>query len=53
MGTKFFQCQRGATVIEYVIIAAGVALGLVAALYAFGGDLGAIFGDLGETTNSQ
>ena len=50
---NFMKCRKGATVIEYVIIASGVALGIVAALYAFGGDLGIIFGSLTETTNNS
>ena len=47
----YIKCQRGATVIEYVIIAGGIALAIMLAVYAFGGDLGEIFGNLGDATN--
>lgn len=50
--SKYLKCQNGATVIEYVIIAAGVALGIMVAVFAFGGDLGAIFDNLATATNS-
>ena len=44
------QCDCGATAVEYAILVAGVALGLLAALYAFGGDLSVIFGNLHQVT---
>jgi len=48
--SNYWHCQKGATVIEYVIIASGVALVVLGAIYAFGGDLGIIFGNLGDAT---
>ena len=48
----YLHCSKGATVIEYVLIAAGIALAIILAVFAFGGDLGVIFGDLGTATNS-
>ena len=53
MRCKFLNCQSGATGIEYGILAAGIALAIVAAVYAFGGDLSVIFNSLGDTTNNS
>ena len=50
MISKYLYCQKGATIIEYVIIASGIALVILGAIYAFGGDLGIIFGNLGDAT---
>lgn len=35
--------EEGATAIEYGLIAAGISLAIVAAVYAFGDDLNALF----------
>ena len=35
--------EDGATAIEYGLIAAGISLAIVAAVYAFGGDLNTLF----------
>ena len=35
----FIKCQQGATAIEYVLIAAGVALAIMVAIFAFGDQL--------------
>ena len=35
--------EKGATAIEYGLIAAGISLAIVAAVYAFGDDLNALF----------
>lgn len=43
---NFINCQRGATVIEYVLIAAGVALALMVALFAFGDEVGILYNGL-------
>lgn len=40
--------EDGATAIEYGLIAAGIALAISAAVFAFGGDLSALFGDMGD-----
>lgn len=40
--------EDGATAIEYGLIAAGISLAIVAAVYAFGGDLNNLFESLGE-----
>ncbi len=40
--------ENGATAIEYGLIAAGISLGIMAAVYAFGDDLTALFGDMGD-----
>ena len=50
MLSTYFHCPKGATIIEYVIIAAGIALAVLGAIYAFGGDLSVIFGNLGDAT---
>lgn len=36
-------CESGATAIEYVLIAAGIALAILAAVFAFGDDLEQLF----------
>ena len=48
--TKLKNNDSGATAIEYGLIAALIAVGLIAALTTIGGDLGAIFTSIGETT---
>ena len=48
----FLASDDGATAIEYGLIAAGIALAIVAAVFAFGSDLNAVFGTLGTTMNS-
>ena len=45
--------ERGATAIEYGLIAAGISLAIVAAVYAFGDDLNALFGGLGDSLNND
>lgn len=39
--------ERGATAIEYGLIAAGIAVAISAAVFTFGGDLNTLFEDLG------
>ncbi|MCB9989626.1 MAG: Flp family type IVb pilin [Rhodospirillales bacterium] len=39
----YVQSEDGATAIEYGLIAAGISLAIVAAVFAFGDDLQAIF----------
>ena len=38
-----FQCVDGATAIEYGLIAGGISLAIVAAVFAFGDDLQSVF----------
>ncbi|MBN8521925.1 MAG: Flp family type IVb pilin [Alphaproteobacteria bacterium] len=40
--------EDGATAIEYGLIAAGIALAIAAAVFAFGEDLTALFEDMGS-----
>lgn len=40
----FRKDTRGATAIEYGLIAAGIAVAIAAAVFALGGDLSALFG---------
>lgn len=42
----FRQDTRGATAIEYGLIAAGIAVAIAAAVFALGGDLAGVFGDV-------
>ena len=49
---NYIKCVQAATAIEYVMIAAGVALAILAAVFAFGGDLNEIFGRFSDTTNN-
>lgn len=39
----YLNSEEGATAIEYGLIAGGISLGIVAALFAFGDDLARIF----------
>ncbi len=48
---QYCKCQLGATAIEYVLIASGIALAIVAAIFAFGGDLSTLFGGLESATS--
>jgi len=40
--------KDGATAIEYGLIAGGISLAIVAAVFAFGGDLRTVFNTIGE-----
>lgn len=42
----FISCENGATAIEYVLIAAGIALAILAAVFAFGDDLAVLYDGL-------
>jgi len=44
--------EDGATAIEYALIAAGIALAIAGAVYAFGGQLDAKFVEMGTTLES-
>lgn len=41
--------EDGATAIEYALIAAGIALAIAGAVYAFGGELISKFTEMGDT----
>jgi pilus assembly protein Flp/PilA len=43
---SFARCQKGATAIEYGLIAAGIAVAISTAVFAFGTTLSALFGTL-------
>lgn len=45
--------EDGATAIEYGLIAAGISLAIVAAVYAFGDDLEALFGTFGAALSNE
>lgn len=49
MLNRFRQDTRGATAIEYGLIAAGIAVAIAAAVFALGGDLAGIFGDVSDS----
>ncbi|PCH99375.1 MAG: Flp family type IVb pilin [Alphaproteobacteria bacterium] len=44
---QFKTNEEGATAIEYGLIAAGIAVAISAAVFAFGGELTTLFEDLG------
>jgi pilus assembly protein Flp/PilA len=44
----YMQSEEGATAIEYGLIAGGISLAIVAALFAFGDQLGETFGTMSE-----
>jgi len=43
---RWWKEERGATVIEYCLIAVGICIGLVATVYGIGDDLVNLFDDL-------
>ena len=45
----YLRNEDGATAIEYGLIAAGISLAILAAVFAFGDDLSALFGDLSDS----
>lgn len=46
---RFVNDESGATAIEYGLIAALIAVGIIAAATTLGGNLGTLFNDIGET----
>lgn len=46
---SYVKNEDGATAIEYGLIAAGISLAIVAAVYAFGDDLNALFEGLSDS----
>jgi pilus assembly protein Flp/PilA len=44
--------KDGATAIEYGLIAGGISLAIVAAVFAFGDDLENLFGTIGDAMNN-
>lgn len=48
MKTAYMKNEDGATAIEYGLIAAGISLVIAGAVYAFGGELTALFESLGD-----
>lgn len=46
---RFMANEEGATAIEYGLIAAGIAVAISAAVFAFGDDLNALFESLGDS----
>jgi pilus assembly protein Flp/PilA len=48
----FIQAREGATAIEYGLIAGGISLAIVAAVFSFGSDLKSVFNSLGSSMQS-
>jgi pilus assembly protein Flp/PilA len=48
----FIAARDGATAIEYGLIAGGISLAIVAAVFAFGSDLKTVFESLGSSMQS-
>lgn len=48
----FRKDDRGATAIEYGLIAAGIAVAIAAAVFALGGDLAGVFGDVSDAVTT-
>lgn len=44
---KFFKCEKGATAIEYGLIAAGIAVAISVVVFTVGTDLVALFEGIG------
>lgn len=49
---SYIQSEEGATAIEYGLIAGGISLAIVAAVFAFGNDLSNMFNQLGAAMNN-
>ena len=45
---KFLRSENGATAIEYGLIAAGIAIAIIAAVFSVGNDLSGLFDMLGS-----
>ncbi len=45
----FIRCEKGATAIEYGLIAAGIAVAISAVVFTFGDELAAMFSDMSTT----
>ena len=45
----FFRCKKGATAIEYGLIAAGIAVAIAAVVFTVGSDLVALFTGIGTS----
>lgn len=45
----FISCEKGATAIEYGLIAAGIAVAISAVVFTFGDELAGMFGDMSTT----
>lgn len=50
---KFARAQEGATAIEYGLIAAGIAVAIIAAVFALGDELKTFFGGVQTQLNSK
>jgi len=44
----FIRCEKGATAIEYGLIAAGIAVAISAVVFTFGEELANMFGNMSE-----
>ncbi|MCB9990772.1 MAG: Flp family type IVb pilin [Rhodospirillales bacterium] len=49
---EWFQCDKGATAVEYGFIAGGIALAIVAAVFLSGESLQTIFNNMADTMSS-
>jgi len=49
--SRFFKDESGATAIEYGLIAALIAVGIIAAVSTLGGGLANVFGNINEQLN--
>lgn len=53
MFETFKSDERGATAIEYGLIAAGIAVGISVVVFAFGDDLAQLFSDMSESVSER
>jgi pilus assembly protein Flp/PilA len=53
LAIRFAKDQSGATAIEYGLIAAGIAVAIVVAVQAVGGQLNVLFGDVKTKLGGQ
>jgi len=50
--TRWAHNERGATSVEYALVASSIFLLVVGSLYAFGGDMSKMFGTVSSTANA-
>ncbi len=50
--SRFIQCERGATAIEYALIAALIAVAIISALNLFATSMGDMFNEVSDAVNS-
>lgn len=48
---SYLICKKGVTGVEYVLLAAGIAILIMVAVFAFGGDMSGMLDNLSDVTD--